>query len=122
MSYDKTGVKVDIKGGSYYGKYVISTITINLLQGDDPSLTFDPPLPQDKTDAINKMRMGILAQTYIKFEENAMPENFWNETTDYISYIPPMSEAGHFTLFLNMYKTKQQPNLWRLIMEIMHVR
>ncbi|MBI5377914.1 MAG: FAD-dependent oxidoreductase [Thaumarchaeota archaeon] len=110
VSYDKTGVQVDTDGGpSYYGKYVICTIPINLLQEkkDVPIIKFDPLLPQNKTDAINKMKMGTLAQTYIYFKNGA----FWNNTTDYISYIPPMSEAGHWTLFLNMYKIKHQPIL-----------
>lgn len=112
VSYNQKGVQVDTQGGpSYYGKYVICTIPTYLLQGDNPSIKFDPALPQDKTNAINNMRMGTLSQTYILFNKNAMPENFWNSTTDYISYIPPMSETGHWTLFMNIYKYKHQPIL-----------
>jgi len=112
VSYNKIGAQVDTKGGpSYYGKYVICTIPTYLLQGNNPDIKFVPPLPQNKTDAINKMRMGTLAQTYILFNKTAMPKTFWNETTDYVSYIPPMNETGHWTLFLNMYKIKHQPIL-----------
>jgi len=112
ISYGQNGVQIDTKGGpSYYGKYVICTIPTYLLQGDHPSITFDPALPQNKTDAINKMLMGTLTQTYILFNKTAMPANFWNSTTDYVSYVPPMTETGHWTLFMNLYKTKHQPLL-----------
>jgi monoamine oxidase len=105
--YSDRGVKVETDNGNgptYYGKYVICTLPINVLQTN--SVQFTPDLPQNKTDAINRMEMGTLAQTYIYFKNGV----FW-DNTDWISYIPPLNETGHFVTFQNMYKVNGQPML-----------
>jgi monoamine oxidase len=105
--YSDQGVKVETDNGNgptYYGKYVICTLPINVLQ--TKSVQFTPHLPQNKNDTINRMAMGTLAQTYIYFKNGV----FW-DNTDWISYIPPLNETGHFVAFENMYKVNGQPML-----------
>ena len=105
IDYDDHGVKVKTsKNSVYYGQYVISTVPPHVIG----SITFVPPIPTDKLDAINQMsnNMGTLAQTYFYFKKPV----FWDDV-DWIYYIPPMTEAGQFVNIQNMYRVSGVPML-----------
>jgi monoamine oxidase len=46
------------------------------------AVEFDPPLPDAKQTAINRLAMGVLNKVYLKF-----PKVFWGETIETISYV-----------------------------------
>lgn len=103
VNYNDHGVTVETDKGTYYGQYVISTIPIWDLQ-DKQSPLFNPPIPKNKADAIDKMHVGTLAQTYIYFKNGT----FWNDV-DWLYYVPPLNETGHFTIFENMDRVNGVP-------------
>lgn len=105
--YTDQGVKVETDNGNgptYYGRYVICTLPLTVLQSN--MVSFTPSMPHDKINAINKMDMGTLAQTYFYFKNGV----FW-DNADWIYYIPPSNEPGHFVAFENMYRVNGQPML-----------
>lgn len=104
VNYDEQGVKIETNNGTYYGEYVISTIPIWVLK--DKSIQFNPPIPEDKSDAIDKMNTGTLAQTYVYFKNGT----FWDDV-DWLYYVPPLNESGHFTIFENMDHVHHVPML-----------
>lgn len=91
----------------YYGKYVISTIPIWKLQDGGYAKLFHPPIPDDKSVAIDKMRVGTLGQSYFYFNKGV----FWDDV-DWLNYVPPENETGHFSTFENMYRVNKVPMLF----------
>jgi len=46
------------------------------------SIKFEPPLPESKQDAIDRLAMGVLNKVYLKF-----PAVFWDKDVETISYV-----------------------------------
>ena len=80
---------------------VVVTIPLGALQAFP--LDFDPPLPDDKQNAIDRLGMGTLDKVVLRF-----PEVFWDDT-DFIGFVNP--EGGAFTEWLNLEPATGQPIL-----------
>jgi len=89
------GVTVTTNQGEFTSDYAIVTLPLGVLQKG--SVTFSPPLPQEKQTAVSKLGMGLLNKTYLKFDEP-----FWDKDTDLIGHIG--EQKGDWTEFLNLYK------------------
>ncbi|MEM7733313.1 MAG: FAD-dependent oxidoreductase [Pseudomonadota bacterium] len=71
------GVSVTVDGRVHAFDAVIVTLPIGVLQAGH--VRFDPPLPNDKQDAIGKLGLGLLNKLYIKFNKP-----FWDEDKPWI--------------------------------------
>jgi polyamine oxidase len=92
----------------YCGDYGIVTFSAGVLQaairGDQDSVVeFDPPLPEWKQDAINKITPVYYGKVFLVF-----PETFWNETDEDQQVLGYVSdERGYFGFIL---LDKNRPN------------
>jgi len=75
---------------------VIVTLPLGVLKHS--SVTFDPPLPAEKRDAIARLGMGTLDKLYLQFDAP-----FWDTDVTWIitpeNGLPP----GHFNQWFNLY-------------------
>jgi monoamine oxidase/plastocyanin len=114
VNYTDQGVTVATRNDTgqtnyYYGKYVISTIPLNVLHNlSNKTVQFYPNLNQNKVNSINRMLpMGTLGQTYIYFRN----ETLLNNLPQWLYYVPLLDKTGHWTVFENMYLVNKQPIL-----------
>ena len=74
ISYSKTGVSVTLTSGKKLSAdYALVTFSVGVLQNTD--VTFDPPLPDWKQEAINSMTMATYTKIFLQF-----PHVFWFDT------------------------------------------
>ena len=96
VEYDSNGVTVTTSEGTYDGKHVLVTVPLGVLQNG--MIEFSPPLPSDKTSAIDKMGMGLMNKVYMLF-----PDTFWDDDVTWINQIPddgyPEWEFVNFAVF-----------------------
>lgn len=81
---------------------VIVTVPLGVLKAG--TITFDPPLEPGKTDAINRLGMGLLNKVYLRF-----PHVFWDKDADLLGYVGP--QRGYFAEWLNLAKFTGEPIL-----------
>jgi lysine-specific histone demethylase 1 len=90
---------------SYLCDAVLITVPLGVLQ--KRSIYFNPPLPQWKIDAIDRLGMGVLNKLVLTF-----PYVFWDNEMDYFGSLHEQSERrGHHYLFWNMYPCIAEPVL-----------
>lgn len=80
VRYGSDGVKVETSAGSYAAEKAVVTFPLGVLK--QASVKFEPPLPESKQAAIDRLGMGVLNKVYLKF-----PEAFWGEDVETISYV-----------------------------------
>lgn len=80
IEYDETGVVVTTDQGEFEAYYAIVTVPLGVLQHG--SITFDPPLPSRKQQAIDRLYMGLLNKVYLRFDKL-----FWKAEDDGFDYI-----------------------------------
>jgi monoamine oxidase len=68
------------------------------------SVKFDPPLPESKQSAIQRLGMGVLNKVYLKFSET-----FWDENVETISYMG--DELGEWNDWLSFVPFTGEPVL-----------
>jgi monoamine oxidase len=70
------------------------------------SIKFTPVLARTKTDAINRLGMGVMDKLWLEF-----PTAFWTNdlTNDWITYVS--DTPGQWALALNAYKYINKPVL-----------
>ncbi|KAK0478780.1 amine oxidase [Armillaria novae-zelandiae] len=74
ISYSRDGVQVTLTSGeTIEGDYALCTFSLGVLQDD--YVTFEPPLPDYKMEAIQSMTMATYTKIFLKF-----PEKFWFDT------------------------------------------
>ncbi|SJL08438.1 related to polyamine oxidase precursor [Armillaria ostoyae] len=74
ISYSRDGAQVTLTSGeTIEGDYALCTFSIGVLQDD--YVTFEPPLPDYKMEAIQSMTMATYTKIFLKF-----PEKFWFDT------------------------------------------
>jgi monoamine oxidase len=81
-------IEIITDNGIFYADAVIITVPLGVLKKED--IEFNPPLPKDKQEAIQRLGMGLFNITAIKF-----PTSFW-------------PEACH-AIFLNPFETLSIP-------------
>jgi monoamine oxidase len=72
VRYGSDGVEVETSAGSFVADKAVVTFPLGVLK--QASVKFEPPLPESKQAAINRLAMGVLNKVYLKF-----PEVFWDE-------------------------------------------
>lgn len=80
VRYSADGVEVETSQGSYVADKAVVTFPLGVLK--QASVKFEPPLPESKQVAIQRLGMGVLNKVYLKF-----PEVFWDEDVETISYV-----------------------------------
>jgi len=70
IAHDQDGVTVTTDRGAYTADRAIVTAPLGVLRAG--AIAFDPPLPQAKTAAIQRLRMGFLDKVVLRF-----PAPFW---------------------------------------------
>ena len=102
IRYGADGVEVETSQGNYVADKAVVTFPLGVLK--QASVTFEPPLPGSKQEAIDRLGMGVLNKVYLKF-----PEAFWDVDVETISY---MSESlGEWCDWLNFLPFTDQPVL-----------
>lgn len=80
IRYGAEGVEVETSQGNYVADKAVVTFPLGVLK--QASVKFEPPLPESKQAAIERLGMGVLNKVYLKF-----PETFWGEEVETISYV-----------------------------------
>lgn len=81
---------------------VIVTLPLGVLKA--AAIDFDPPLPEAKAGAIERLGMGLLDKVILRFDEV-----FWDADADLLGYDGP--ERGHFAEWLNLARYTGEPIL-----------
>ena len=102
ISYSADGVDVETSSGTYGGDKVIVTFPLGVLK--QAEVKFDPPLPESKQSAIDRLDMGVLNKVYLKFSEA-----FWDEEIEGISYVG--ERTGEWCDWLNFMPYINEPVL-----------
>ena len=102
IAYDDTGVNITTSQANFEADRAIVTLPLGVLKA--AAVSFSPPLPGWKQEAIDRLDMGILNKLYLRFESP-----FWPEDTDLLGYIA--ADKGHWAEYLNIFKYTGQPIL-----------
>ncbi|MEL7028320.1 MAG: FAD-dependent oxidoreductase [Pseudomonadota bacterium] len=103
VQYDEAGVRLlDTTGGSEQFDAVVLTFPLGVLKAG--GVDFQPPLPEDKQSAIQRLGMGTLDKVYLRFDEV-----FWDEDVTWITTPENDLPEGQFSQWLNFYKYIREP-------------
>ncbi|MET4611812.1 monoamine oxidase [Rhodococcus sp. PvR044] len=72
IAHDTTGVRVHTDHGVFHADHVVVTLPLGVLKTD--AVTFDPPLPAKKQEAIRRLGMGVYNKLYLRFDTQ-----FWDD-------------------------------------------
>ncbi len=82
ITHSDSGVQVTANGTTYSADYVICTVPLGVIQHD--TIQFTPPLTEEKREAVNRLKMGLLDKAVLLF-----PSVFWDSSKNLIDRIPP---------------------------------
>ncbi|ESW20893.1 hypothetical protein PHAVU_005G023400 [Phaseolus vulgaris] len=96
LQYSKSGVTVKTEDGCVYeANYVILSVSIGVLQSD--LLSFNPPLPRWKLEAIEKCDVMVYTKIFLKF-----PYKFWPSGPEKEFFIYAHERRGYYTFWQHM--------------------
>ena len=105
IRYDDDGVTVETTNGQHRGSHVIVTAPIGVLQAE--TIAFDPPLPDDKLTAIERVGAGVVEKVIMTFDEP-----FWQRTPDRPRSVFYISDVlGEFPAFVDATQSAGCPML-----------
>ncbi|TFK69792.1 amine oxidase [Pluteus cervinus] len=100
ITYSSTGVSVTLTNGTVItGDYALCTFSVGVLQHDD--VTFIPPLPAFKQEAISSIAMATYTKIFLQF-----PTKFWFDTEMGL-YADP--ERGRYPIWQSLDHPKFLP-------------
>jgi monoamine oxidase len=102
VRYGTDGAEVETASGTFGADKVIVTFPLGVLK--QGSVRFDPPLPNSKQSAINRLAMGVLNKVYLKF-----PKVFWDEEIEGFGYMGKI--LGEWNDWLSFVPYIDQPVL-----------
>lgn len=102
VRYGVDGVEVETSAGVFVADKAVVTLPLGVLK--QASVKFEPPLPETKQAAIDRLAMGVLNKVYLKF-----PEAFWGEDVETISYVG--EELGEWCDWLSFMPLTGEPVL-----------
>jgi monoamine oxidase len=86
VEYDADkGVRVTTNRGVFEADYALVTVPLGVLKRG--SISFDPPLPEEKQQAIKRLKMGTLNKVVLRFQRQ-----FWSREVAYLGYLKEKSE------------------------------
>ena len=104
ISYGSDGVTANTSLGTHQADAVIVTVPLGVLKAK--TITFEPPLPQPKRDAIARLGMGVLDKLYLQFDEV-----FWDRRATWLLTPETGLARGQFNQWFNMAKYVGEPVL-----------
>jgi monoamine oxidase len=102
IAYDEQQVTIVTNQGSFAADYAVITLPLGVLQSG--RVTFEPPLPASKQEAINSLGFGVLNKLYLRF-----PTAFWPKEADVLNHIS--ENKGEWAEWLNIYHYIDAPIL-----------
>ncbi len=102
IHYDDNGVTIRSNQGSYQADAVLITVPLGVLK--KKTISFEPPLPQSKLNAIDNLKMGALNRIALKF-----PKAFWPKDAAVLTLIT--KEYNQISWFINYYCYSEHPIL-----------
>lgn len=103
ITTDDEEVTVASDVDSVTADHVVVTLPLGVLKAG--TVSFAPPLPEDKATAIERLGMGLLDKVYLRF-----PEVFWDADADAIGWASPDAD-GRWAEWLNVAKVTGEPVL-----------
>lgn len=103
IALDGSGVTVTARGETRNADAVIITVPLGVLKSD--AITFDPPLPQRKQEAIAKLGVGSLTKIILHFDQPFWPAG------QYVFGSLPQADPFGPTAIINMWKSHRRPIL-----------
>jgi polyamine oxidase len=93
LRHSRNGVTVTTEDGSVYdANYVILSVSIGVLQSD--LISFSPPLPRWKTEAIQQCDVIVYTKIFLKF-----PDKFWPCGPGKEFFIYAHERRGYYTFW-----------------------
>jgi monoamine oxidase len=102
ISYGEDSVEITAGDATFEADYAIVTLPVGVLKAN--VVTFNPPLPEHKQQAIANLYVGVLNKLYLRF-----PDVFWDSDVFAVDFIP--DERGQWSDFLNFSDVVGQPVL-----------
>ena len=82
----RRGVEVHTSAGTIVAQAVVVTVPLGVLKAQ--AITFEPGLPVRHEQAIDRLGMGVLSKTFLRFDEP-----FWPVHQDWQEYLGPRRGA-----------------------------
>ncbi|KAL3622543.1 polyamine oxidase1, flavin-containing amine oxidoreductase [Castilleja foliolosa] len=96
MKHSRNGVLVKTEDGSVYeANYVVLSVSIGVLQSR--LISFSPPLPKWKTEAISNCEIMVYTKVFLKF-----PSKFWPCAPEKEFFIYAHKQRGYYTFWQHM--------------------
>ncbi|MEM9460444.1 MAG: FAD-dependent oxidoreductase [Myxococcota bacterium] len=107
IASNKAGVRLTLGSSDDEASFeaVVVSVPLGVLKRGD-QIQFDPPLPQEKRAAIQRLGMGTVDKLYLQFDEP-----FWDRDPSVIMVLDNGLPPGQFQLWLNLYKYLGAPVL-----------
>lgn len=103
INYGASGVLIEnTDGKSLSFDAALITVPLGVLKAG--GIAFEPPLPSDKREAIDRLGMGVLDKVYLKYADV-----FWDTDTTWIATPENGLPPGQFNQWLNLYPYTDQP-------------
>ncbi|MDO5658424.1 MAG: FAD-dependent oxidoreductase [Paracoccus sp. (in: a-proteobacteria)] len=96
-------IRIMTNRGSFIADRVLVTVPLGVLKAG--AIRFVPALSDRKMVAINKLGMGHFNKCYLYF-----PNQFWPQE-DWMEYVPPLSQHGQWSQWLNLARLTGKPIL-----------
>jgi monoamine oxidase len=103
IKHGSDGVTVSSADATWTADIAIVTVPLGVLKSG--AITFHPPLPERKQQAIARLGVGSLTKMFLTFEKP-----FWRENQYVFGNLPPSDQATPTTI-LNLWKTHRKPVL-----------
>jgi monoamine oxidase len=103
VDQSRDGVVVTTEDAEHAADHAVVTLPLGVLKAG--RVAFRPALPAAKRAAVTRLGMGLLDKVALRF-----PDVFWDQTTDFISWIDPEAR-GRWGAFLNLWPVTGAPIL-----------
>jgi hypothetical protein len=100
-------IQIETNQGTFYGDAVVVTLPLGVLK--QGSVQFEPPLPADKQNAIQRLGMGSLTKVVAHFDAPFWPRD------QYCFGYRSRAVREHPTMLINLWKTHRTPTLVMLV-------
>jgi monoamine oxidase len=101
IRYSPKGATITTTSEQFTADMVVVTVPLGVLKAQ--TITFSPPLPQRKWDAINRLDMGALNKVYLHFREV-----FWSDDAQFFTIA---DARARFVEWVNGYPITGKPVL-----------
>lgn len=92
IAHDESGVRVRTNRGTLTADHVVVTVPLGVLKAD--AITFEPPLPPAKQQAIRTLGMGVYNKLYLRFDTR-----FWDDVDEIVEFgLPQQPVAAWYPL------------------------